>query len=132
MPRTTRAPGSFRIAFARGARRGMTLIEILVSLSIVAVLMALTAAALGKIREGAAYSRTSESVYKLQKAVDEEYDRRSKAARDETPDPELVVFCDGNTDRAKVVNLAIQQRRYFPQTFAEANSYVLVTTDSAG
>src|SRR5688572_30121657 len=120
MPRTTRAPGSLRITCAR-ARRGMTLIEILVALSIVAILLALTGAALQKTRERSDFNRTSESVYKFQKALDEEYGRRNAAARKEDYDQALFNFCDGSKERAQAVHVAIQQRRYFPQTFAEAN-----------
>lgn len=131
MTHTTGAPVS---AFGR-VRSGISLIEILVVISIIVILMALTGAALQKTRESANYNRTSESVYKLQKSLGSEIDRVNEQARkkklDELP-PALLTYCDNSEARARAVYVAMEQRKYFPETLAEANTPTYIVYDSGG
>jgi prepilin-type N-terminal cleavage/methylation domain-containing protein len=118
MTRATRTP----------ARSGMTLIEILVVLSIIAVLLALSGAGLQKTRISAQFSRTNESVNKLQKSLVAELERvndnaRAAAERRDPPNYDVILnYCDGEQRRARSLYVAMEQRRYFPQTFVEATT----------
>jgi prepilin-type N-terminal cleavage/methylation domain-containing protein len=106
------------------ARPGFTLVELLVAVSIVAILVALTSVALTKTTESQKRATTKDQVYKLQKTLDAEYERvvqqcAAEAARKTIPQP-VVDYCDGDPDRAKAVWTAMQLRRNFPDSFAEA------------
>lgn len=120
----------------RTGHPGVSLIEILVVLAIIGVLIALTAAALQKTVE-TQNARTSETqVFKLQQALDAEYNRVvakcAKDSADKQIPPQIVVACDGNEARAKAVWTAFQLRLNFPDSFAEATFTPLTILDSSG
>jgi type II secretory pathway pseudopilin PulG len=110
----------------------MTLIEILVVISIILILFALSSAALQKTRITANYSRTSESINKLQRSLAAEVDRVNSRARAAQIDPVILAYCDGNNDRARSLYLALEQRKYFPDNFADANAPAYIVTDTNG
>jgi prepilin-type N-terminal cleavage/methylation domain-containing protein len=120
----------------RTMRPGFTLVELLVVLSIIVILLTLTGAAVMKTKTSANYNRTSEYVYKLQKALGAEVDRVNAKARAADPkaDPmtSLMKYCENNTQRAYSLNTALEQRRNFPMTFAEANSPAYIVQTSTG
>jgi prepilin-type N-terminal cleavage/methylation domain-containing protein len=123
MTRTTHAPAR-RTGRAR-PRRGVTLVELLVVIAILTVLLALTSAAVMKTKASAANNRTSEYVVKLQKALGGEVERvNARAGNGANVPAALLAYADGNAQRARAINVAVEQLRYFPQTFAEATSDV--------
>jgi prepilin-type N-terminal cleavage/methylation domain-containing protein len=114
-------------------RSGFTLIELLVVLAIIAVLLALSSAAVMKARTSQAFNRTSESVTKLQKALSVEVDRINSKTRSTNTTPAMVLaYCDNDPQRAMSVFTAIEQRKNFPQTFAEATSPAYIVQTSTG
>ncbi len=138
MTRTTplRTPTTRFGAPARPRRRsGVNLIELLVVIAIIGILMALVAAALHKTAEGQNRKSTQDQVFKLQQALDMEYERIvakcDADARNGGIPPELVNYCEGNMARAKAIWTAYQLRLNFPETFAEA-AVTVPLTDSSG
>lgn len=118
------------------ARSGVSLIEILVVLAIIGILLALTAAALQKTVE-TQNARTSETqVFKLQQALDGEYERVvAKCAQDaanKNIPSQIVSVCDGDEARAKAVWTAINLRLSFPDSFAEVRMLPLNIKDKSG
>ena len=115
----------------RAPRRGFTLIELLMVISILALLAALTAAGIGRVRN-AQMTRTSEStVQKLQQALKQNLTATlDEATGDKNPYLETVrtQCCEGDKDRAKALLAYAYTRREFPQTFAEATSPVVLVS----
>ena len=115
-------------------RSGVTLIELLVVIAIIGILLALTTAALQKTVEGQKRRATTDQVFKLQQALDMEYERVvAKCAQDATNGqipPEVIRTCDGDMGRAKAVWTAIQLRFQFPDSFAEANMTAMILDGS--
>src|SRR4051812_16207853 len=114
----------------RRAAAGFTLIEILVVISIIAVLLALSGVAYQKAVENRRNASTDELGQRLQPALEAEYDAVVKQAAKERRDgkipPGVVAYCDGDMDRAQAVWTAARIRQQFPENFTEAKSPVLV------
>ncbi len=128
MTLTTRAPAARP---APPARAGFTLIELLVVLAIIGIMLAILGVALQKTVEGQKVRTTKGELYKLQQSLDAEYDRViKKCAEDQRsstglPQP-IVAYAEGDPNRALAVWTALNLRRQFPETFAEALSPVSV------
>ncbi|MFO0799015.1 MAG: prepilin-type N-terminal cleavage/methylation domain-containing protein [Gemmataceae bacterium] len=118
----------------RAGRAGFTLVELLVVIAILALLAALIAAGIGKVREGAQTSVTTQTLVKLQKAIDNQWkvicdkcrdDRRTYPTANKQPDfVKMVTICDGDVDRAEALWMFLNLRREMPESFAEARTDV--------
>jgi prepilin-type N-terminal cleavage/methylation domain-containing protein len=109
-------------------RRGFTLIELLVVVSIIAVLLALSAAATIKYIGVQQASNTKTALTKLQSQLDSQWAAVTQRAKDETiPDnirasiQTSMAGSDPNaTARTRVIYVKLKQRQMFPMTFDEA------------
>jgi prepilin-type N-terminal cleavage/methylation domain-containing protein len=106
------------------ARSGFTLVEIVVVLGIIVVLVAITGVAIQKTTETQKVRTSKDQVYKLQKALDTEVERvvqqgDTDARRQQIPQ-QVVDYCESDQNRPKAVWTAMQLRRQFPDSFAEA------------
>jgi prepilin-type N-terminal cleavage/methylation domain-containing protein len=125
-----------RDSFRAPARRGLTLIEIVVVVAIIAVLTALSAAALSKVVEVQRNKTSKDRLYKLQLALDAEYERVvSQCADDQRkkriPDG-VMKYAEGDEYRAQAIWTALQLRRQFPTNFFEAINGVTVRDRNTG
>ncbi|HEY2910599.1 MAG TPA: type II secretion system protein [Gemmataceae bacterium] len=103
-------------------RDGFSLIELLVVISILGILVALTAAGIGRVRLGQQARITDQTLTKLQKGLDLQVIAViDEAIKESNPNlGSLIPFCDGDKDRAKALLAYAYMKREFPQTFAEA------------
>ncbi len=118
-------------------RAGFTLIELLVVVAILALLAALIAAGISKVKEGEQGRVTNNTLTKLQLAINNQWkvtcdkcrdDRRTYATPNKQPDfVRMVAICDGDVDRAEALWMFMNLRRAMPETFAEARSPVTLT-----
>lgn len=112
-------------------RGGFTLIELLTAMGIIALLAALTAAGIQRVRSGQMSRNTEQTVAKLQLAMDQKW----KDVADRVMDDKLkkripadvVTLCNRDTERAAALWMYIQTRREFPQSFSEATSAISIT-----
>lgn len=116
---------------ARRPRAGFTLIELLVVISIMALLSALVAAGIGKVRNAQMSNATDMTLTKLQQALNAQWEEAAKAARDlrDNVPTDLVTICGGDKERARSVYAYMRLKQQLPQTFAEAQANVTVTGD---
>ncbi|MBX9585551.1 MAG: prepilin-type N-terminal cleavage/methylation domain-containing protein [Gemmataceae bacterium] len=109
-------------------RAGFTLIELLVVISIMALLAALVAAGIGAVRSSQLSKATDQTLTKLQKGLDAQWRAVADKARKDGVPGELTAICGGDQDRARALYIYLKLRQAFPQTFAEAQSDVTVST----
>ena len=105
-------------------RAGISLVEMLVVVAIIAVLVSLTGAALSKMLERQKNRSTNDQLYKLQQEIDQEYSivvaKCEKDAQTGQMPAGLLTYADNNPERAKAIWTALHLRRHFPESFAEA------------
>src|SRR5438552_1707084 len=113
MTRTNHGPLASGLR-ATGRRAGFTLTELLVVIAIIAIILALSGAALQKAVESQKNRSSEDLLNKLQPALVLEYDaivkRAEKDKRDGTIPQPIIGYCDGNLDRAQCVWTAILLR----------------------
>jgi prepilin-type N-terminal cleavage/methylation domain-containing protein len=117
----------------RSRRPAFTLVELLVVVSIIAVLVALTATAVFAVRSGAQKSNAEATLQKIDQKVEQRMKTMRESInadfRDRKDHPEVVAMtaaANGNPDVAKALMLYGRTRRDFPMTYAEAKSDFIV------
>lgn len=111
----------------RPPRPGFSLIEMLVAISIIALLFSLGGAAYQRIRIAQMVKTTEDVVNKVQGGVDDQVQVLADAARQgkiqRTPEfTGLLNYCGGDPDRAEALLLYCKVKQAFPQTLAELNA----------
>src|SRR6266576_1866194 len=86
-------------------RGGFTLIELMVVIAILAILAAITAAAITRVRVTQMNRTTEASVKKFQNALNQQLTAvNDEATKDSNPDrAKILAFCDNDPDRAKAL-----------------------------
>jgi len=121
-------------------RAGFTLIEILVVVAILAILTALVAAGIGKVKNGQLSRNTEGTVTKLQQALDTQWktviDQCRKDSRGITSSSaaynSVLTFCGNDSDRAMALWTYLNLKREFPQSFLEAINPVVLLNPTSG
>ena len=98
-------------------RRGFTLIEILVVISLIAVLAALSVGALFRVRAAQQTSNTEGTLGKLDTLMMARWSAILTNAK--TPPPEVILLCDGDKDRAVSLWTYAVLKNEFPESYAE-------------
>ncbi len=99
-------------------RRAFTLVELLIVISLIAVLAALSAGTLFRVRESQNSSITEKTLDKLHSMLDTRWKVVLQDAVKTVPEP-LVTSCGGDRKRALVVWTHAKLKNEFPQTFSE-------------
>lgn len=112
MTRHTRARGAF------------TLIEMIVVISIIALLMTLTAAAVMRLRESSRESNTNVHLNKIHMELQKQWNAQVALIKSEPIPPAIVELTkdqNGNPDllRARALHTKLRLRQEFPQNFSE-------------
>lgn len=105
-------------------RSGFSLIELLVVISIIAVLAAMAGAAYFRIRASAQRDATVGTINKLASLMDQRWKQVLDSSKN--PPDGIVTFCDGDKERAVALWTMMNLRAEFPETFLEANTAVVL------
>jgi prepilin-type N-terminal cleavage/methylation domain-containing protein len=103
-------------------RGGFSLIELLVVISIIAVLAAISGAVYFRMKAGAMRDGTVGTVSKLASLLDSRWKQVLDGSKN--PPDAIVQFCDGDKERALSLWTMMNLRAEFPQNFTEANTAV--------
>ncbi len=122
----------------RPRRSGFTLLEILVVVGILAILTALVASGIGKVRNGQLSRNTEGTVTKLQQALDlqwkgviDQCKQDSLGGGSSANYKTLKSICGNDNDLTQALWVYLNLKREFPQSFAEATT-AITFTDPAG
>lgn len=111
------------------ARQAFTLIEMLVVLTIIALLASITISAVFRLQSGQKESNTNTHLHKIDMMLMEQYKAAvAQIAKEDPPQvvKELTKNADGTYDiaRAKALHMKLRLRQEFPQNFGEVNTGV--------
>src|SRR4051812_23405379 len=105
---------------APARRAGMTLIELLIVMVIIAVLASLVTGAVFTVRESQMKSFTETTVQKLASFLDQQGKAAIDQTRDEPVPAAFVALAGNDLQRAKVIYLKARLAQEFPVTFSQA------------
>jgi len=106
-------------------RPAFTLLEVMVMISIIAILATLSTAAVMRVQSSQREGNTSKDLLKVQMALDQQWRNAGDAIKKEQPHAIIKAItangdCSANESRARALHLKLRLRQEFPQTFAEA------------
>src|SRR3954470_14739438 len=112
-------------------RRAFTLIELIVVLGIIALLSALTAAAVMRYQQGQKESNTNTHLLKIHMELEKQWTAKLALIKAE-PIPQVIIDATKNADgtndipRARAFHTKMRLRQEFPQNFGEVYSNLTV------
>jgi prepilin-type N-terminal cleavage/methylation domain-containing protein len=101
------------------ARAGFTLLELLVVMAIIALLGALTTAALFRLRSSSQVTRTNETLQKLDAAYAAQWSAAVDKIKRETIPAPLLMTLGNDSDLAMIVHMKLRLRQEFPESVAD-------------
>ena len=101
-------------------RSGFTLIELLVVISIIGLLVGLTAAGLFRLQAAQREKITNETLIKLHESLDLQFKAVIDRAKQENIPSATMILASGDNVRARVLHVKWRLRQEFPQSFKEA------------
>lgn len=115
-------------------RRGFTLVELLVTLLLIAILAALTTGAVFRVLAGEKNRATEATLSKLNTGLDRQWKAVMDDAREDidtsrlssTTMTALMAYAGGDKDRAKVIWSYLKLKNEFPTTIAEARTPAMI------
>ncbi len=126
--RSVAAIAATRFARSGGARprlarrAGFTLVELLVVISIIALLIALSAAAAVRVIGAQRVSRTEDELRLVDKTLRNQWDKVVTEASKEQPSDAVADLASGDPFLARVLWIKFRLTEAFPQTYAEVNN----------
>ena len=113
-------------------RSAFTLLEMLVVLSIIALLASITISAVFRLQSGQKESNTNTHLHKIEMLLVQQWNATIDQIKKENPPQvvkELTKNADGSYDiaRAKALHMKLRLRQEFPQNFGEVASSVTLT-----
>jgi prepilin-type N-terminal cleavage/methylation domain-containing protein len=113
-------------------RQAFTLLELIVVMSIIALLATITISAVFRLQETSKESTTNTNLTAIQMEFEKQWKaKRDQIAKEDPPQvvKELTKNADGTYDtlRAKALHMKLRLRQEFPNNFGEVNSTVTLT-----
>jgi prepilin-type N-terminal cleavage/methylation domain-containing protein len=108
----------------KAARRGFTLVEMLVVITIIAVLVSLSTGAIMKVRLVQQTNNTNTLVTKVDQAFQKKWLAVIETARTETPCALAQTWSNGDQARAKIIHIKLRLIQEFPVNFQEATTTI--------
>jgi prepilin-type N-terminal cleavage/methylation domain-containing protein len=113
-------------------RRGFTLIEMIVVITIIIVLASLTIGALMKATDWMKRTTTENVMQKVHTIIDRKQKTCASEAKNWDVPPQILALAGGNQRRAKVIQRKFLLKWSFPQTYREAAYNVIESDSSSG
>ncbi len=115
-------------------RRGFTLVELLLVISILVVLVALTASIVSKAYHAIKRSTSERTLQRVHERIARRYQQLVKEAREGEPSPSVFLLAGGSSDRerrrAKVIQLKLLQKWNFPMNYKELWNHIAIGWDA--
>lgn len=109
-------------------RAGFTLVELLTVISIMSLLIGLIVSASMKFRETVTRRAAEDQIKQRQLKLYDDYSAVLQNCHQKPLPDEIVVFAEGDRDRARAIHTAATLRAHFPETFVEAANDFFIGT----